>query len=334
MRISGLKKVIKAAYAGNKQPVMIWGAPGVGKSESVKQAAVELKIDCIDLRLSLLESIDLRGLPTVDPKTGDVRWAPPVFLPRKGKGILFIDEIVQGSPSMQAAASQLILDRRIGEYVLPEGWMVVAAGNRLSDRAATAAMPKHIANRFVHLYAEVDTNEWLDWADEHGIDVRVRAFIKFRPTLLHQFDPAAKGEAFASPRSWEFASNMLSGELDRSLLLDVLTGTVGAGPAAELIGFIKMFESMTDPDDIIADPDGAPLASEPSTLYAVTTALAGMADKSNIGAIVKYFGRISDSGRPEFSVRAVHEITRKNPGLCKTAAFITWATKHNAGIVG
>jgi len=332
MKIGAIKNTVKAAYATRKQPIMIWGPPGVGKSAGVKQAAAELKVDCIDLRLSLLESIDLRGLP-VPGKNGEVVWSVPSFLPKKGKGILFIDEIVQASGSMQAAASQLILDRRIGEYVLPDGWMVVAAGNRLSDRSAAGAMPKHIANRFVHLYAEVDTSEWLDWAEDEDIDIRVRAFIKFRPALLHVFDPQHKGEAFASPRSWAFASDMLA-TVDVASRLEVMAGTVGEGAAAEFVGFVRMFETLPDTDDIIADPDNAPLEANPSVLYAISTALSAAADKTNLAAIVKYFNRVADMGRPEFGVRAMHEIKRRDECLCKTTAYIGWANKSHSALVG
>jgi hypothetical protein len=335
MKVSGIKNVIKIAYNGKKQPIMIWGGPGVAKSSSVRQAAEDLEVDFIDLRLSLLESVDLRGIPVPDAKSNSVKWMVPSFLPRKGKGILFIDEIVQGTPSTQAAASQLILDRKVGEYSLPEGWMVVAAGNRMTDRAATSPMPKHIANRFVHIYVDVDNDEWISWAIESGIDPRVIAFLKFRPGLLHVFDPSAKGEAFCSPRSWEFASNMLAGGIpDASILLDIMKGTVGEAAGTEFVSFLRMFEALPDVEEIIDDPHGATIPSEPSVLFAITTALSFEADKGNIAAIVTYFNRISDIGRPEFSMRAIDEITRRDPALCKTVAFIDWATKHNSMIIG
>lgn len=323
MKISQMKSVARAAYAA-RQPIMVWGPPGVGKSSGIHQSADEQSIDFIDLRLGLLESIDLRGLPVT--KGDAVKWVLPSFLPRKGKGIVFLDEFVQASPSIMSAASQLILDRRVGEYVLPDGWVVWAAGNRKSDRASTNSMPTHIANRFVHLYIEVSFEEWVAWALTHDIDIRVIAYLKWRPAMLHQFDPQQKGEAFQTPRSWEFASNMLKQGLDDSVLLDVMNGTVGIGASAEFVGFLKVFDKMPSFDAIVLDPKNAPIPGDAATLYAIATALVNRVTKDSIGKVATYLNRVKDAGRPDFVVFAQKEVALKHPEVTQTRAYIEWVS--------
>lgn len=345
MNITQITAAVKAAYS-SRQPLMIWGPPGVGKSASIREASRQMDehyrkeksgrqsegsaFNLIDLRLSLLDPVDLRGIPFPDQAKGTVKWLKPSFLPTTSRGILLLDEIVQAVPSMQACASQLVLDRCIGEYHLPDGWHVVAAGNRLSDRAATNAMPTHIANRFVHLYAEVDVDSWVTWALEAKVDIRVIAFIKFRRALLHAFDPQSKGQAFPSPRSWEFVSKLITDfKGDRSLLEAMVKGAVGEGPGAEFCGFLRVFDKMPSIDGILLNPERASIPEDPATLYAVITALSNRATKDSMANIAKYFTRITDMGKPDFSVAAMKEISSRDDSLAKTAAFIKWASAHN-----
>jgi hypothetical protein len=337
MNVHQISQAVEAAFL-SKQPLMVWGPPGVGKSDCIKQAAARLKVEFIDLRLPLLEPVDLRGLPHVDSKTNTAKWSQPSFLPTKGKGILILDEIAQAVPAMQAAASQLILDRRCGEYVLPDGWMVVGAGNLQSHRASAHSMPTHIANRFVHLYAEVSVDAWVAWALAHKIDVRVIAFLKWRSQLLHQFDPQAKGHAFPSPRSWAFVAGMLATMKSQPewLVHDLVKGAVGEGPAAELMGFLKVFDKMPSIEQILLNPGKAQIATDPATLYAVVTALCSRASVDNINKIAIYLTRITEEvNRPEYSVAAMKEITLQDDAradkqkIGNTRAFIEWASKHN-----
>lgn len=329
MRLSQIATVITKAYGmPKKRPVMTWGPPGVGKSDTNRAVSEALGIDFIDMRLSLYEPIDLRGLPTLATASKEqvARWIPPEMLPRKGKGILMLDELPQAAPSMQAAASQLILDRRIGEYELPEGWLVTAGGNQKKDKSAVNEMPWHIRNRFIHLYAEVSVDEWIAWALKHDIDIRCIAFIKWRPTHLHNFDPQAKGEAFASPRTWEFASDLLKTDLSPDVELDVMNGTIGQNAASEFVSFLRVYERMPSIDVILNNPAQAPIITDPATLYAVASALVFRADKDNLHRVVKYFDRIKDAGRPDFACVAHKEISLKKPDLCKTRAYIEWSS--------
>src|SRR5476649_1729324 len=170
-----------------RQPVFIWGEPGLGKSSLVKELAADLSIPLQDVRALLLDPVDLRGLPFLGPD-GRSKWPTPDFLPQGGSGILFLDELNAAPAMVQASCYQLVLDRKLGEYVLPDGWSIVAAGNRDSDRAVTSRMPTPLRNRFVHLDFEVDIQEWSAWAIQAKIRPEVIAFLRFRPALLSAFD--------------------------------------------------------------------------------------------------------------------------------------------------
>jgi MoxR-like ATPase len=189
-----------------RQTVFVWGGPGSGKSAVVKQLAKKRGLALRDIRVLLLDPVDLRGLPYLSD--GRSKWATPDFLPQDGEGILFLDELNAAPPMVQASCYQLVLDRKLGEYTLPEGWSIIAAGNRDSDRAVTNRMPTPLRNRFVHLDFEVDMQEWSQWAIQSAIRPEVIAFLRFRPNLLSVFD--RDSNVFPSPRSWEFVSNILT----------------------------------------------------------------------------------------------------------------------------
>ena len=158
-------------------PVFVWGSPGIGKSSIIKQIAVEKGLEFVDL---LLDPTDLKGIPFFDQENNEAVWASPNFLPKNpnSKGILFLDEINTAPPSVQASAYQLVLDRKVGDYELPKGWSIVAAGNNESDRGVVYRMPPPLANRFVHLNMEVSFDDWKGWAYENGIESSIIAFFE------------------------------------------------------------------------------------------------------------------------------------------------------------
>jgi len=307
-----------------KQPVFLWGAPGVGKSQVVSQVAEELGRELVDIRAVLLDPVDLRGLPSVGGD-GTAHWCPPSFLPTEGEGILFLDELNAAPPLVQAACYQLVLDRKVGEYTLPDGWTVVAAGNRESDRAVTHRMPSALANRFVHLDFSVDANAWLEWADEKGLPEEIRAFIRFRPNLLHDFDPKKNEKAFPSPRSWEFAARIMASTPDPDVELSLLKGTVGPGAAAEFAGFSRMFRQLPDPDAVINHPSTANVPEEPATLYALCEALAKRAGDETAESIIAYASRLPS----EFGVLLVRDAVKTHRGVVESPAFSRWATANS-----
>jgi hypothetical protein len=305
-----------------KQPVFIWGPPGAGKSDTVKQAAKRYGGKMIDLRLPNFDAVDMRGIPAVID--GETVWMTPKTFPKNGKGVIFLDELPQAPQIVQAAASQLILDRRMGDYVLPDGWVVIAAGNRDTDRAATNRMPTHIANRFTHIDFEVDAADWITWAMANNINPMVIAFIAFRPELLHKFDPAKRDEkAFPTPRTWAFVSNLLDQNID-DCMLDVIAGTVGMGAATEFIGFVRVFREMPSLDEIKAAPEKLKIPENVAARYAISTMLSRMTQPGDMAAVTKYVSRMSK----EFQILIMNDVTKHNRKLAETSAYIGWAAKN------
>lgn len=245
---------------------MIWGAPGIGKSQTVAEVAREAKIELIDLRLSQLAPTDLRGLPVADHDTRTARWYPPEFLPRTGEGILFLDELNMAPPAMQGIAQQLVLDREVGSYKLPEGWHVWAAGNRAEDGASVFQMPSALQNRFVHVTVEANFDSFRQWALGHGIHERIVAFLAFRPQLLHKRDAAQP--AWPSPRAWAAANALYQAGL-------TVEPAVGKGAAGEFTAYERVYNSLPDLDSIL-EGKGKSIAfpASPDARYATVIGLA------------------------------------------------------------
>lgn len=327
-----------------KQPVFLWGPPGVGKSEIVKQTAEKQRLDLIDIRAILLDPVDLRGLPRISAD-GLSEWCTPSFFPQSGKGILFLDELNAAPPLVQASCYQLVLDRRLGEYSLPDGWSIIAAGNRERDRAVTHRMPSALANRFVHINFSVDCDEWLKWAVKREISPVIISFLRFRPALLHDFDPEKDSKAFPSPRTWEFASNLLKSiknnkcldSIDRTstrtftksngnikTLHELLVGTIGKGAATELAGFMKIWHELPEVVEILRQPAQINLPTDPAVLFAVCEMVGRAANQKTADKIMIFANRLPD----EFSVLLVREAIRHCNDIAQTDSFATWAAQH------
>ena len=242
--------------------VMIWGKAGIGKSSIVKQVAEMNEMGFVDVRLSQLMPSDLRGVPV--PTDCTTHWAPPSFLPNDGKGILFLDEINMAPPTLQGVAQQLILDRRVGDYKLPDGWFTWAAGNRADDRAAVYEMPGPLANRFLHLEAEIGLDDFKQYAYSNEVEESVIGFLSFKPPLLHQVDP--NSESWPSPRTWEMASSLHKAGLS-------IDSAVGKGAAAEFNAFCLLRDQLPDIASIVKGKSKIPFPTEPSVSYAAVTAL-------------------------------------------------------------
>ncbi|MEB4589534.1 MoxR family ATPase [Candidatus Thiothrix sp. Deng01] len=274
-----LDKEFLGALQGSHTPVMLWGPPGVGKSQIVAQVGLRHNAPVIDIRLSQMEPSDLRGIPFREKDM--VEWAIPSMLPDEERhgplGILFLDEITSAAPSVSAAAYQLILDRRLGNYRVPDGWAIFAAGNRQGDRGVTYTMPAPLANRFSHFEVDLNLDDWVAWAYKHHLDERIIGFLRFRPEQLFNFDPAHNPAAFPTPRSWEFAHRALQKFSDSpALLLGTLQACVGPAAGIELKAFVDSLDQMPDLDAILRGEDiKAP--KEVDLQYAVASSLVGRA---------------------------------------------------------
>ena len=334
MRPSHIETILDQEFLSCAQgihtPVMLWGPPGVGKSQIIAGIARRHGARLVDIRLSQMEPTDLRGIPF---KTSDdrVKWSVPEMLPDRDStepGILFLDEINAAPPSVSAAAYQLILDRRLGEYEMPKNWAIFAAGNRQGDRGVTYAMPAPLANRFTHYHVEPNLDDWIGWALENGIDERIMGFLRFRPDLLFRYDPAHNPEAFPSPRSWEYADRALKKFASRPhLLTDTLQACVGDDVGVELKAYIDNMENLPDIDAILSGAE----AGVPRTVdlqYGVAAALvrrakqsAGDADK--LANILKYARRFPQR---EMGVMLVTDLHRAvGQPLFRVPEFVEWA---------
>lgn len=309
------------------RPPFIWGNPGIGKSQNVAQVAQSMGVPMIDLRMVQLDPVDMRGLPFVDSE-GRSSWAKPSFLPRDGRGILFLDEFPQAVQGVQNAASELILDRRIGEYSLPDGWSIVGAGNPTSARAATHKMPTHLARRFVHLDMDPDLEEWTRHALTNGFSTPVIAFMQFRGAgkdgIFNRFNPISTDRAFPNPASWEFVSDIHKTTPDPAIEMKLYEGCVGNGAAAEFVGFLQVWRTLPSIASVLMNPATADVPTDPATRYAMAGALAAKATDANFHAVVTYANRMP----PEFNVLIVRRAVQRAPEVQQTRAFIEWTSAN------
>jgi len=259
-----------------KRPVFLWGPPGIGKSDIVQQIGSDTEREVIDVRLALWEPTDIKGIPYFDSNAGTMTWAPPAELPTdpKSTAILFLDELNSAPPAVQAAAYQLILNRKVGTYVLPKGVDIVAAGNRDGDKGVTYRMPAPLANRFVHLEMKVDFDDWQDWATLNGVHPEVVGYVGYAKQDLYDYDPKSPSKSFATPRSWSFVSDLVSDdEIDTESLTNLVSGAIGDGLAVKFMAHRKIASKLPKPDDILDGKVKDLEIKEVSAMYSLTVGL-------------------------------------------------------------
>jgi len=335
-----LKEDVRTAYE-TRTPLFVWGAVGIGKSETIRQTAeliaksegLELtensndktKFGFLDVRISQLEPSDLRGLPIQDINGGTTKWLIPNWLPRdsESKGIIFFDELNLSPPSIQAVAYQLILDRRIGDYILPKGWSILSAGNRIEDKCNVFDMSQALSNRFIHLELEVpNINIWTEWATENNIDNRIIAFLNFKANSLYRADDKIKQKSFPTPRSWAYCSRLINGRETDKQVERLVSSSVGDGTAREFIGFLKL-QTKIDFKSILSNPKQVEKIEEIDLKYVLIGTLSEKykADKKLFEKIIP----ICDYLNAEFSILLLRFMKGANPTNFKTS--ITNSTK-------
>ena len=263
-----------------KRPLFLWGPPGIGKSDIVRQITDSFtNSHLIDIRLSLWEPTDIKGIPYFDSNSGTMVWGAPSELPTQEFAkqydtiVLFLDEMNSAAPSVQAAAYQLILNRRVGTYKLPDNVVIVAAGNREADKGVTYRMPAPLANRFIHLELRVDFDDWFSWAVDNKIHTDVVGYLTFAKKDLYDFDPKSPSRSFATPRSWSFVSELLEDGIDDTTTTDLVAGAVGEGLAVKFMAHRKVASSMPNPTDILEGKVKEMKTKEISAMYSLTISL-------------------------------------------------------------
>jgi hypothetical protein len=263
-----------------KRPIFVWGPPGIGKSEMVEGITKELGGYMIDLRLGQMEPTDIRGIPYYNKEVSKMDWAPPIDLPDEDLAsqypvvVLFMDELNSAPGAVQAAAYQLVLNRRVGKYKLPDNVVMIAAGNRESDKGVTYRMPTPLANRFIHLEMKHKFEDWLDWAAENKIHKDVVGYLSFAKQDLYDFDAKSASRAFATPRSWTFVSQLLDDDnIDDETATNLIAGTVGEGLAVKFMTHRKISGRMPKPSDILKGKIDTLDVKEVSAMYSLVISM-------------------------------------------------------------
>jgi hypothetical protein len=273
------RKAILSAFK-TKRPIFLWGPPGIGKSEVVSEVTEELGGLMIDLRMAQMEPTDIRGIPFFNRDLNKMDWAPPIDLPDEELAsqyphiVLFLDEMNSAPPAVQAAGYQLVLNRAVGKYKLPDNVVLVAAGNRDSDKGVTYRMPMPLANRFIHLEMRADFTSWQNWAVNKGIHKDVVGYLSFSKQDLYDFDSKSASRAFATPRSWVFVSDLLKDEdMDSDTLFNLVAGSVGDGLATKFMAHRKVAGRMPEPSDILSGKVKDLQVKEISAMYSLTISM-------------------------------------------------------------
>ncbi len=350
--INNMKKLITGISTdittAGTQALMLWGSPGIGKSDLVRQLAEDLDRIFVDVRLSTIDPVDLRGLPMINVEEQLTNWLPPSFLPnvQSEPGILFLDEINAAPPMLQASAYQLILDRKLGEYQIPEDWLVIAAGNKLSDRSVTHRMPSALSNRFSHFEIIVSKEEWFQWAWQNNIDPFIISFLRFHPQLLFDFNPQNNKLAFPTPRSWSFASvyRPIRDE-NPDLYFKGVQSCVGYSATKQLMAFSKNKDMLIDPEIILSGKDYS-LPNDPGVHYVMMGALIqSLLSNLSSDRITNYFEYANSFENTSFSdygvvivKELINALINDNPLannengmtiLQKNSSYKSWLNKHS-----
>lgn len=318
MKVSQMKTFLMHALPAGL-PVLIKGAPGIGKSDVVQQVAEETSADMILSHPAVADPTDAKGLPWVAEGGDEATFLPFGELAKACKATKrtywFLDDLGQAPAAVQASFMQLMLARRVNGHVLPDCVTFVAATNRRTDRAGVTGILEPVKSRFASIVElEPDLDEWCVWAFEpkRNIPPELIAFLRFRPEFFCKFEPSADLTNSPMPRTWAHAAKLLNLGLPADVITEVLGGAVGQGAAVELLAFIRLFREMPSIDAILIDPDSVRIPKEPSVLYAVTTALAMKANAKNFGRVARYAERLLSDSKGEFATLLIRDCVRRN----------------------
>lgn len=333
MRIGHIVPLIAKRYtneATRKRALFLKGKSGIGKSQTIAQASELLSQHIpnwkgvIDLRLSQMEPTDLRGIPV---ERGDkTHWLAPSFLPAPDTaGFILFDEITSAPPSIQAAAYQYILDRCMGEHKIPDGWMIIAAGNLQSDRGVTFQMAAPLLNRMCEVEVVTVLDDWISHAVVRGVKPEVTSFLKDRPDLLHKFEGKGAIEPFPSPRSWFAISDGMELELRPEDRIEMFKGDIGFEAATAFEGHLRYFETLPRLDDIL---NGRPITmpTEMSALYAMSMGIASRVSAETFDNAWKVLSKMPK----DMQTLTVKLAYKRDRGLVASPAFTQWAAANQS----
>lgn len=326
MKPSQLTALLAKTIPGRK-PVLIKGAPGIGKTDVVTQACQVAGADLIVSHPVVSDPIDFKGMPFVSDGRAD-------FLPfgdlrrvieATTSTVFFLDDLGQAPPTVQAAAMQLILARRINGHHVADVVTFIAATNRKQDRAGVSGILEPVKSRFATIIELTpDLEDWVSWALKAGLPTELIAFIRFRPALLHNFTPTADITNTPCPRTVANVGGLMTLGLTPDLEFEAYSGAAGEGFAAELMGFLRIFRNLPNPDAVLLNPETADVPTDPATLYALAGALARKASENTMDRLTRYALRLP----AEFQVLLIRDAVRHDGQVVNTRAFIDWASKN------
>jgi hypothetical protein len=326
MRASLLKSTLSALIPAGRS-VAIEGAPGGGKTTIVHEVAESLGLPIVEKHMPTMLVEDF-GIPYPDADGSSFSYKLPDWYPVKGKagteggGVLLFDDRNQANADLQKVLANIQQARNLHGAPLADGWTVVSTGNRQSDRAGANRVLSHLRNRETVLEFETHLDDSTSWMIDHNVNPMVVAFIRFRPHLLHDFDP--QRDVNPTPRSWVEGVSAVLGKVPAEAEYECFKGAVGEGAAAEFVGFVRIYRKLPNPDAILMNPDTADVPTDPATLYALSGAIAERATEGNLERMVTYTSRMP----AEFAVLSMSMAVRRDTDLTNTAAFTKWALAH------
>ncbi|MCK9513675.1 MAG: ATP-binding protein [Pigmentiphaga sp.] len=339
MKISALLSFLSRAFnAPRPKPILITGAPGLGKSDAVQQAAEAAGADLILSHPAVADPTDAKGLPWIAPDSSEATFLPfgelAAAMRAERRTVWFLDDLGQASPAVQASYMQLLLARRVNGHVLPDCVTFVAATNRRTDRAGVSGILEPVKSRFASIVElEADISDWSRWALANDIPAELVAFLRFRPDLLSDFNASADLTNSPSPRTWSNAAWLLSLDLPKAERAEALAGAVGSGAATEFLAFLEMFRQLPSIDAILIDADSAIVPAEPSARYAVCTALAARAGEAAFPRVARYAERLQENGAGDFAALLIRDVIRRIPAVQHTPAFARIASGEMASLI-
>lgn len=314
-------------------PFFIHGPPGAGKTSVVNQCAKKLGVGSIEIIASQMDPVDTRGLPILSTENKSTVWSIPSYLPRdpESKGILFFDELPNAPAAVQNSLLKLILDRKTDEYTIPPGWIIIAAGNRASDKAHVFRLSSALTSRFIHIDLFPELENWSNWASQNDVRPEVIEFLYFKrenKTVL--MADKFEHRSFPCPRTWEYASDLLKAGFQDKQLQALMEGTVGTGLALEFLAFLRS-KDRVDPLDVLAHPDTAPIPENADSMWALISGLTPYVKKEeNITPIIKYAMRVARDKKEDFSMILVRRVVKfvaeidKKSGNDKYRTALIW----------